>query len=521
MLAEPAANRAGLGDENSLKYSMKWAEWLGKARIGPFPAAIVMVALYCCLQIVVLPLVSLWAGTGVGVDDSEQLMYMRFLWAGYGGSQPPLYSWLGWLTSSVFGTNIVTLKILKYSLIFIGLTSVFVAVRKLGYSQRTAVASMFGVWLFPQVIWEMQHTLSHSVAALCLSGVLLLALIQLLQRKSPLAYVLFGLAIGAAILAKYNNVILIAAMLAAALSLRETRQVILRPQIVISLIAAILVCVPTLYWNATHPGYLLARSYKFGIDDGNGALLVALRGILDLGQAVLNFAILPVVIFEVAMLAARIGPSTLRERFPDSEKLVWRILGFGLCITIILVLASGATRFQDRWLLPILLFLPVAFAVRMDALGEKGRIAQNLVITVAAALAILILPVTWAYQVYGGKGQGRVVRLDYQTLYRDLTADGPIKTVTSDWHWAGNLRLADPNLVVLGKEVPGFAALLQEPAVLVWLDKPNPGPGILERIHQAGFDVDGASRSLRIPEFFGASDGRLVNVVKLKKQDAK
>ncbi|MCV3208817.1 glycosyltransferase family 39 protein [Mesorhizobium sp. YC-39] len=504
-----------------MKYSMKWAEWLAEGRIGPFPAAMAMVALYCCIQIAVLPLVSLWAGTGVGVDDSEQLMYMRFLWAGYGGSQPPLYSWLGWLMSSVFGTSIVTLKILKYSLIFIGLTSVFIAVRKLGYSQRTAVASMFGLWLFPQVIWEMQHTLSHSVAALCLSGVLLLALVQLLQRKSLLAYVLFGVAVGAAILAKYNNFILIAAMLAATLSLREARQAILRPQIAISLIMALLVCVPTLYWNATHPGELLARSYKFGIDDGDGALLVALNGILDLGQAALNFAILPVVIFEVAMLAGRVVPSDLRERFPDSEKLVWRILGFGICITIILVLASGATRFQDRWLLPILLFLPVAFAVRMDALGDKGRTAQNLVITVAAALAILIVPGTWAYQVYGGKGQGRVVRLDYQTLYRGLTAGGAIKTVTSDWHWVGNLRLADPNLVVLGKEVPGFAALLQEPAVLVWLDKPNPEPEILERIHQAGFDMDGASRSLRIPEFFGSKDGRLVNVVRLKKQDAK
>ncbi|TIM18142.1 MAG: glycosyl transferase family 39, partial [Mesorhizobium sp.] len=135
---------------------------------------------------------------------------------------------------------------------------------------------------------------------------------------------------------------------------------------------------------------------------------------------------------------------------PDSEKLLWRILGFGLCITIVLVIASGATTFKARWLLPVLLFLPAAFAARMDSLGAKGRTAQNLTITVAATLAILILPATWAYQVYGGKGQGRVVRLDYPTLYHDLTADGAVKTVMSDWHWVGNLRLVDPDLVVLG-----------------------------------------------------------------------
>ncbi|TIT16603.1 MAG: glycosyl transferase family 39, partial [Mesorhizobium sp.] len=95
-------------------------------------------------------------------------------------------SWLGWLTSSVFGTNIFALKLLKYSLIFVALTSVFVAVRKLGYSQRTAVASILGLLLFPQLVWEMQHTLSHTVAAFCFSGLLLLALVELLQRKSLL-----------------------------------------------------------------------------------------------------------------------------------------------------------------------------------------------------------------------------------------------------------------------------------------------------------------------------------------------
>jgi hypothetical protein len=134
---------------------------------------------------------------------------------------------------------------------------------------------------------------------------------------------------------------------------------------------------------------------------------------------------------------------------------------------------------------------------------------------------MLILPATWAYQVYGGKGQGRVARLDYQALYNDLTANGAVKTVLSDWHWVGNLRLVDPDLVILGDEVPDFAALLREPALLVWLDKPDPEPEIMVRIHQAGFVLDGESRSLKIPEFFGSSEGRLVTVARLKRQDAK
>ena len=500
-----------------MKHLTKWAEWLAEGKVGPYPAAIVMVALYCCTQIVVLPLVSFWAGTGVGMDDAEQLMYMRFLWAGYGGSQPPLYTWLGWLTSAVFGTNIFALKLLKYFLIFVALTSIFVAVRKLGYSQRTAAASMFGLLLFPQLFWEMQHTLSHSIAVLCFSALLLLALVELLERRSVLVYALLGLATGAAILAKYNNLILIAAMLAATLSLRETRQVILRPQIAISLIVALLVCLPTLYWSATHPDDLLARTYKFGIDASDGPLVTAWKGIVELGEAVRNFAILPVAVFAVAMLAGRVAPSKFRERLPRSEKLLWRILGFGLCITIILVIASGATEFRDRWLLPILFLLPVAFATRMDAIGDSGRTAQNVTIGIAAALALLVLPATWFYQVYGGGGFGRVARLDYQALYDDLTADGAVKTVMSDWHWVGNLRLVDPDLVVLAKEVPGFTELVQEPAVLVWLDRVELRPAILDRLKRAGYVTDGEFRSIMVPEFLSSDGSRRVTFVRLKR----
>ena len=397
------------------------------------------------------------------------------------------------------------------------LTSIFVAVRNLGYSQRTAVASIFGLLLFPQLIWEMQHTLSHTVAALCFSALLLLALVELLERRSVLAYALFGLAIGAAVLAKYNNFILLAAVLAATLSLRETRQVILRPQIAISMIVALLVCLPTLYWSATNPDELLARTYKFGIDAGDSPLVTAWKGIVELGEAVRNFTILPAVVFAVAMLAGRVAPSKFRERRPHSEKLLWRIVGFGLCITVILVIASGATQFRDRWLLPVLLLLPVAFATRMDAIGDSGRTAQKVTIGVAAALALLVMPVTWSYQVYGGAGHGRVARLDYQTLYDDLTADGAVKTVTSDWHWVGNLRLVDPDLVVLAKEVPGFAELLQEPAVFVWLDRKEPGRAMLDRLKQAGYVTDGALRSIMVPEFFSSEGSRRVTFVRLKR----
>jgi 4-amino-4-deoxy-L-arabinose transferase-like glycosyltransferase len=229
-----------------LKLAAKFADWLSSARIGSFGALAVLAALYCALQIVVMPALSAWIGTGVGVDDAEQLMYMRFFWAGYGGSQPPLFTWLLWLVSTVFGTSIFTLKVVKYGLYLVTLLAVFAVVTRSGYSRRAAAAAALGLFLFPQFLWEMQHSLSHSVAAVCFSAVLLLACFEMLHSRSNLAYAAFGLAMGLAILGKYNNFILIGALLTAALSLRQTRDAILTPRFATSVAIALLVCLPTL-----------------------------------------------------------------------------------------------------------------------------------------------------------------------------------------------------------------------------------------------------------------------------------
>ncbi|TIT72184.1 MAG: glycosyl transferase family 39, partial [Mesorhizobium sp.] len=113
---------------------------------------------------------------------------------------------------------------------------------------------MFGLLLFPQIVWEMQHALTHSVAVFCFSSLLLLALVEVQKRRSTVAYALLGLVTAAAMLSKYNIVIFIAALFIAALSLRETREAIFDRRFLISVIVVILACLPTFYWSLTHLG---------------------------------------------------------------------------------------------------------------------------------------------------------------------------------------------------------------------------------------------------------------------------
>lgn len=496
----------------------KWTDWLCDERVGPFSAAIAFALAYCLVQIVAMTLTSHFVGTGVGVDDAEQLMAMRFLAAGYGSSQPPLYTWLGILTASLVGTNILALKIVKYVLLAGGLISCFAAVRRLGYSNRAATAAMFGLLLFPQIAWEMQHALTHSVAIFCFSSLLLLAVVELQKRRSTAAYVLLGLAAAAAMLSKYNVVIFLAALFLAALSLRETREAIFDRRFLISLVVAILACLPTFYWSAMHLGDLLAHSAGLGVAEGGSVAKTLSRGIRGLGNAILNFAGLPATIFAVAFFLARKEPAPPPETTPWPEKLVWRAIAFALLITLVVVLAAGVTQFRDRWMLPMFVLLPAALAMRLDAMGERGRKTQATIVFVGAVIAILVLPVSWYMHVHGGDNRGGIVRIDYASLHRQLTADGPVGTVVSNWFWIGNLRLVDSDLIVLDDEIPDFAKSIREPAVLVLADDEEPASVIFDRIAEAGYVMDTVHRRIAVPQLLGSAPAtRKVTITRLRR----
>ena len=143
-------------------------------------------------------------------------------------------------------------------------------------------------------------------------------------------------------------------------------------------------------------------------------------------------------------------------------RLLWLSMAIGVALMVILVVASGATKIVDRWLLPVLFFLPMAIAISIDGVSARGRAVQNVIICVGVAVALGVLPVTWFKQVRGGQGKSRIVQLQYGELYADLTRDGRVKTVVSDWHWPANLRLVDPDIIALGGEVPDFGSLIED-----------------------------------------------------------
>ncbi|OBQ84071.1 glycosyltransferase family 39 protein [Mesorhizobium sp. WSM3873] len=487
-------------------------DWLAKEKVGRVYAAVFVIAFYFAFQTVTLSLLSAWAGNGVSVDDAEQLIYLQHLAPGYGGSQPPLYNWITWVVSQATGTNITSLKLAKYFLLFVGFSSVHAAMRKLGYKQITAAAAMLGMMTVPLLFWEAQHTLTHSVAAFAFSAVTLLAFAYLVQSRTPLAYLAFGLAAGLAMLAKFNDVLLLVALFSSALSVRAYRQAMVAPQMLLSLTVFVLVLTPTAIWSYGHLDAVFARVYKFDIDDGDvGMIVFSTEGLVQTILATVEFSIVTFSVYAVG--------SAWKWKFPwlkgtveaQPDKLLRRALLLGISAVLLLMLISGSTSLRSRWLLPILFLLPLYLSACAEILGEFGREVQRFVITSGVAIALLTIPFTWYAQLMGGEGMSRAARLDYRKLYQELQATVPVRTIVGNSFWIGNFRLARSDLVLLVPEVPDLEELLQEPAVLMWPENEGrPNPMLLERLRQAGYELSNQIGTLTAHELLGPDSGRRI-----------
>jgi hypothetical protein len=347
---------------------------------------------------------------------------------------------------------------------------------------------------------------------------MVMALVLLFEKRTLGRYAFFGLATGLALLAKYNDVLLVTALIAAALSVPTYRTAILDRRIVMSAIITALVVLPTALWNIEHESAFFGHASKFQIG-GFGAHILwsRLQGLQDLVASTVTFAILPFGLIVIAFAMEKLAMTAWEQRAGAGAQFVGRIILFGLAITAALIIASGATDVRNRWLLPLLFLVPAYGAMRAEEFGLKGRKIQNFLAGTGAALAILAIPAIWYIQAAGGNGLSSSVQLDYPAFYKLLTADGPVSTIVGDEQWVGNFRLVERNIVILDTRTPYFISLLQPPAVAVWLDeKPMPA-GLLDKVEKAGYAVDGTVHRLSVPEHLSKKGSRAAGFVRLRK----
>lgn len=319
------------------------------------------------------------------LDEAEQVLWTQHLAAGY-GSQPPLYTWLQWLVFQIFGVSVLALSLMKNALLALTYGCTWLAARSL-MPARPALLAAACMLLIPQIGWESQRDLTHSVLVTALAAASLLIVTRLLtEGPRPSLYLALGAAAGLGMLAKYSYAVFAAATLLALLASGSARPVWRSPWIALSALVALLVFLPHGLWLLDH--WQMASSGTLDkLDAGEAAPLRGLGSLLGAAFATLGgLALILVLVF---------GRDTFR-RVSGSQHCGF-FLRYAAALALLmlaLVFIGGATHFKGRWLQPLLFMAPLAFFCCRPHLAGSRRLPWLYAVLMLFAVLYLSLSAT-------------------------------------------------------------------------------------------------------------------------------
>jgi 4-amino-4-deoxy-L-arabinose transferase-like glycosyltransferase len=341
----------------------------------------VLLALYFLLQFALRVLVS---GPSLELDEAEQVVLAQQLHWGY-GSQPPLYTWLQTGAFALLGDQVVALALVKNLLLFGLYLLTFLAAREYAGEERPALVAAATLLLLPQIAWESQRDLTHSVLATAAAAATLYAGARLLRSGRTRHYLLFGACAGLGVLGKYNYAVFLLAFLLAALSLPQFRPRLLCRQALLALFVLLLLTSAHLLWMAGHVGDTLTQAGTFHSAARGTLLADYAQGLAALAKATAAFLGLLAVCH---LLLCRKPAQTALPTDPF-RTLLGRSLLLGLALCLVMVLGFRVTNFKDRWMQPLLFHAVIYLALR--ARPWLDRAAARRLLAAAGAVALLVL----------------------------------------------------------------------------------------------------------------------------------
>ena len=418
------------------------------------------------------------------LDESEQVLAFQHLQLGY-GSQPPLYAWLQWLMFSVFGINVFALSLLKNLLLFGTYLAVFhVAKSLVGITGGIVVAA--SLLLFPQIGWESQRDLTHSVLMTCIAAITLCCYFALLHHPGRTGHALLGLLIGLGLQSKYNFALFALALTMASLLVREHRERLWSRSAWISLALVAITIAPHGLWLLTH----LDTATRSSLQKMNGhdASYIGnvVRGLGSMVSATFLFVTPLWMAYAWIFWRRRVQVEAKLDNPHARFFLRFYLAAYG-GITA-LVLSGELANFKDRWMQPILFLLPLACFVIFPSLAYRTVCRDILRIVAMFALIVLVGLTARAY--LGKNTRAPYGELAHSLLHRFPKAKILIANELTD---AGNLYLQNPSWTTMllstalqrGPDISGKVLLIDsESGQSDWLHKflrAYPSSAVLER----------------------------------------
>ncbi len=404
-------------------------------------------------------------------DEAQQILLSQWLSAGY-DTQPPFYNWLQYGLIRLTGPSVFAISILKNGMLFAAYLAYGLAARTVLKDRDLAIIATLSLLTIPQIAFEAQRDLTHTVAVVFAAALFLYGFLRTLAAPTALSYLVTGVAIGIGMIAKYNFALLPAAGLLAILFDREWRQRLFDWRLGLTAAAALVIVLPHALWLLDHLALASGGTMDKLSDGSTGISSQILEGLLSLATAILGFSAVTVAVFAIVFRGDLWKALSAGNRW---TALIEAMMAFFLLALLLLILFAGAAHIKDRWLTPLLLVLPLYLCLKIEAAGLGNALQLKRFAPIAAAIMIAVPAILFIRVAAAGlTGDYQKLNVPYDAFARHIAEEGvtPAVILADDTHLAGNLRLQFPGVPVVSEDYAGFAPDVawsaQAPVMVVW-----------------------------------------------------
>jgi len=416
----------------------------------------------------------------LGIDDAEQALFAQeFAW-NYRFRGPPLFTWMLLGLGKLIGINILSLSLLRYTLLGCVFVFAFLTARRLIADPRLSALSVYSFGAIYMFAFYSHHDFTHTTIMSAMLAVGWYIFVRLAASPRLGWYIALGAVFGLGLLGKWNFAMFAAALPLACLLDRSMRPLVLTWKVGPALAACGLVVAPTVVAalsDATAQDMIRSTL----VAEGEAYLAGMTKGILRLALAIIAYPepLLPLVlvIFAAALWRGVHTSSRESDTTRPSVGFLFLTIAVSLSLHLALVLALGATEISERLLQPPLFILPIALFMLIER-GTPTTRAVNIYAATITALVMGTLAARIVVYVIGSDYCGSCRNMaPFYALADEIRSAGYSGSGTilvAGLHIGGNMRVEFPEARVIDADYPlktWPGAREEGQCLLLWQDR--------------------------------------------------
>jgi hypothetical protein len=329
-------------------------------------------------------------------DEAEFVGYADFS-LGYPNSHPPLVNWLVGFFLHLTGNWVAAIALPKHFFLAATYLLAFDSARRLTGRHLPGALVVGSLALVPEIIFLSEYTRTHAIFVMCGAIATLHAVVLIEERPTVLRFIWLGLAMILGLMSKYNFIVFVLALGAAAAMTPSVRRAILDPRLLLSFGVVALPAVPHAVWALEHLDQTTERLAKLDRVDFKVPWLdlpgIGLDGLATVFTCLAALGGILVIVWWLArriVKAASIPETASTGRVRAFVRFFGLVVLIGLGLMSFVVLAADMHNVRMRYLTPLLMAFPLWLVLALPIDGVALAARRFLVTASAVALVATI-----------------------------------------------------------------------------------------------------------------------------------